>query len=100
YGSTIQTGIGFTGIAVALLGRNTPLGIAVGALIFAYLAQQASPLGITAGISPEIILVTQGVVVLSVVIAYEVVSRYRSRLEQSAVAAALEAERRHEEVAA
>ena len=90
YGSTIQTGIGFTGIAVALLGRNSPWGIALGALIFAFLTQQASPLGITAGISNEIIAVTQGVVVLSVVIAYEVVRRYRVRAEQREVAAALQ----------
>jgi flagellin-like protein len=90
YGSTIQTGIGFAGIAVALLGRNHPVGIAFGALIFAWLGVQANPLGILAGISPEIIAVTQGVVVLSVVIAYEVVRRYRQRLEQSEVAAALE----------
>jgi len=86
YGSTIQTGIGFTGIAVALLGRNNPGGIAVGALVFAFLAQQATPLGIEADISPEIIAVTQGVVVLSVVIAYEVVRRYRGRMEQAQVA--------------
>ena len=91
YGSTIQTGIGFAGIAVALLGRNNPLGIAAGALIFAYLNEQANPLGILAGISPEIIAVTQGVVVLCVVIAYEVVRRYRNRLEQRSVAEALEA---------
>jgi len=91
YGSTIQTGIGFAGIAVALLGRNHPLGIAAGALIFAYLSEQATPLGILAGISPEIISVTQGVVVLCVVIAYEVVRRYRNKVEQRDVAAALEA---------
>lgn len=91
YGSTIQTGIGFAGIAVALLGRNHPLGIAGGALIFAYLSEQANPLGILAGISPEIIAVMQGVVVLCVVIAYEVVRRYRNRLEQRSVAEALDA---------
>ena len=45
YGSTIQTGIGFTGIAVALLGRNNPIGIAFGALIFAFLNEQANRLG-------------------------------------------------------
>jgi simple sugar transport system permease protein len=100
YGSTIQTGIGFAGIAVALLGRNHPLGIAVGALIFAYLNEQANPLGILAGISPEIIAVTQGVVVLCVVIAYEVVRRYRTRLEQRSVAEALDASAKPKEVAA
>ncbi|MBY9076372.1 ABC transporter permease [Nocardioides sp. WL0053] len=100
YGSTIQTGIGFAGIAVALLGRNHPLGIAAGALIFAYLSEQANPLGILAGISPEIIAVTQGVVVLCVVIAYEVVRRYRNKLEQRAVAEALEAPGPSKEVTA
>lgn len=90
FGSTIQSGIGFAGIAVALLGRNNPIGVAFGALIFAFLNEQANPLGILAGISPDIILITQGAVVLSVVIAYEVVRRYRQRLEQGAVADALD----------
>jgi simple sugar transport system permease protein len=100
YGSTIQTGIGFAGIAVALLGRNHPLGIAAGALIFAYLSEQANPLGVLAGISPEIIAVTQGVVVLCVVIAYELVRRYRNRLEQRSVAEALDASQQSKEVSA
>ena len=43
YGSTFQTGLGFTGIAVALLGRNNPIGIAFGALLFAFLTEQANP---------------------------------------------------------
>jgi simple sugar transport system permease protein len=93
FGSTIQTGIGFTGIAVALLGRNSPWGIAIAALIFAYLNQAASPLGIQADISTEIIAVTQGVVVLSVVIAYEVVRRARLRAEQAEVSRQLRQQR-------
>jgi general nucleoside transport system permease protein len=89
YGSSFQTGLGFTGIAVALLGRNNPVGIAFGALIFAFLSEQATLLNILAGISPDIVNVTQGVIVLTVVIAYELVRRYRVRLEQAHVAAAL-----------
>ncbi|MBA2640490.1 MAG: ABC transporter permease [Nocardioidaceae bacterium] len=100
YGSTIQTGIGFTGIAVALLGRNNAWGIAFAAMVFAYLNQQASPLSIEADISTEIIAVTQGVVVLSVVIVYEVVRRYRVRLEQTEVARALRQQRKEQGVAA
>lgn len=92
YGSTIQTGIGFAGIAVALLGRNHPVGIAFGALIFAFLTEQSNRLSILADISPDIILVTQGIVVLSVVIAYELVRRYRNKLEQQDVARALSRE--------
>ncbi len=90
YGSSFQTGLGFTGIAVALLGRNHPVGIAFGALIFAFLSEQATLLNILAGISPDIIAVTQGVIVMAVVIAYEVVRRYSARLEQAQVAAQLD----------
>ena len=93
YGSSFQTGLGFTGIAVALLGRNNPVGIAFGALIFAFLSQQATLLNILAGISPDIISVTQGVIVIAVVIAYEIVRRYRVRTEQAQVGTEL-AERR------
>ena len=99
YGSTFQTGIGFAGIAVALLGRNNPIGIAFGALIFAFLNNQANALNILAGVSPDIIAVTQGIIVLAVVIAYEVVRRYRVALEQAAVAAQVEAPSAEEAVA-
>jgi len=93
YGSAFQTGLGFIGIAVALLGRNHPVGIAFGALVFAFLSEQATLLNILAGISPDIVYVTQGVIVLAVVIAYEVVRRYRVRVEQAQVAAELASQR-------
>ena len=86
YGSSFQTGIGFLGIAVALLGRNSPVGIAFGALIFAFLNEQGNLLNIYVGVSPDIVAVTQGVIVMAVVIAYQVVARYRERLEQTSVA--------------
>ena len=93
YGSTFQTGIGFAGIAVALLGRNNPIGIAFAALIFAFLSEQGNLLNILVGVSPDIVAVTQGVIVMAVVMAYEVVRRYRVRLEQTAVADELAASR-------
>ena len=77
-------------IAIALLGRNHPIGIAIGALLFAWLDQQSNPLQILLDVSPDIVKVTQGVIVLTVVIAYEVVRRYGVRLEQRHVAAALD----------
>jgi general nucleoside transport system permease protein len=86
YTTTFQAGLGFTGIAVALLGRNNPWGIAVGALLFAYLSEQATRLELLVGISSELVVVTQGVVVLAVVIAYEVAGRYRRAQEQREVA--------------
>ncbi|MGZ5409987.1 MAG: ABC transporter permease subunit, partial [Aeromicrobium sp.] len=90
YGSTFQSGLGFAGIAIALLGRNHPVGIAIGALLFAFLDEQSNPLQILLDVSPDIVKITQGVIVLTVVIAYELVRRYGIRLEQSNVASALD----------
>lgn len=100
YGSTFQSGLGFAGIAIALLGRNHPVGIALGALLFAFLDEQSNPLQILQDVSPDIVKITQGTIVLTVVIAYEVVRRYGIRLEQRQVAAALDEDRPSKEVTA
>jgi simple sugar transport system permease protein len=92
YGSTFQSGLGFAGIAIALLGRNHPVGIALGALLFAFLDEQSNPLQILVEVSPQIVAITQGVIVLTVVVSYEVVRRYGVRLEQRQVAEALRRE--------
>ena len=86
YGTAFQIGIGFLGLAVALLGRNQPLGIAFGALLFAFLTAQSNTLTLSSSIPPSIVQITQGIAVLAVVVAYEVVRRYRTRIEQSNVA--------------
>jgi len=86
YGTTFQAGLGFTGIAVALLGRNQPVGMIFGAVLFAFLTAQSNSLTLQTDISASVVLITQGVAVLAVVVAYELVRRYRTRLEQRAVA--------------
>lgn len=100
YGSTFQSGLGFAGIAIALLGRNHPIGIAVGALLFAFLNERSNKLQILVGVSPDIVAITQGVIVLTVVISYELVRRYGVRLEQQHVARALAPTDQPEEVKA
>jgi simple sugar transport system permease protein len=67
-------GYGFTGIAVALLGRNHPGGIAFGALLWSFLDKSALALD-NVGVPREIVTIMQGAIVLSVVVAYEVVRR-------------------------
>lgn len=84
YGLDFPAGLGFTGIAIALLGRNHPVGIAFGALLWAYLDVSSVILDIE-GVSREIVTIMQGSIVLSVVIAYELVRRYRLRAEQARV---------------
>ena len=72
-------GLGFAGIAVALLGRNHAVGMAVGAMLFAFLDASSSVLQITGSASREIIIIMQGLILLSSVIAYEFVRRIRER---------------------
>ncbi|MFF3444423.1 ABC transporter permease [Streptosporangium sp. NPDC002721] len=74
FGLDFPAGAGFTGIAVALLGRNTPLGIALAALLFGFLERSALILDIE-GVPKEIVTIMQGVIVISVVVAHEVVRR-------------------------
>jgi len=91
---TFPQQLGFTGIAVALLGRNTPLGIGLGAVLFGFLetttgALQFSP-NAALKIPNEMALVMQGAILLSVVIAYELVRRFELLMEGKAVAKAAE----------
>jgi general nucleoside transport system permease protein len=78
YSQDFPAGLGFTGIAIALLGRNNPIGIALGALLWGFLDSSATRLEFV-GIPREIVYIMQGVLVLSVVIAYELVRRYQVR---------------------
>jgi simple sugar transport system permease protein len=79
--------LGFTGIAVALLGRNNAVGMALGALLFGFLDRSALILDLE-GIPKEVVQIMQGVIVLAVVIAYEVVDRWIAGREIKAAAEA------------
>jgi len=58
-------GAGFTGIAVALMGRNHPLGVLIAALLFGALAQGGAELAFEMPDVPrETVLVVQGLVIL------------------------------------
>jgi general nucleoside transport system permease protein len=74
YSLDFPTGLGFAGIAVALVGRNHPGGIALAALLFGFLDRSAQILDLN-NIPKEIFLIIEGIIILAVVIAYEVVRR-------------------------
>ena len=57
-------GAGFIGIAVALMGRNHPLGIVLAAILFGFLYQGGAQLGIDTKIPMELRIVMQGLVIL------------------------------------
>jgi len=88
YSLDFPTGIGFTGIGIALLGRNSPIGIAFASLLWAFLDQSSQILDFN-DIPKEIVAITQAAVLLSVVVVYEVVNRVGQRIDQRHVAAQL-----------
>jgi general nucleoside transport system permease protein len=99
YNLDFPAGLGFTGIAIALLGRNSPIGIVFGSLLWAFLDVSRQILDLS-GVSKEIVTIMQGVAVLSVVIAYELVRRYRITAQQRDVGRQLAAEAEMAEVTA
>ncbi|MCB2116641.1 MAG: ABC transporter permease [Rhodobacteraceae bacterium] len=57
-------GAGFIGIAVALMGRNHPLGVFLAAILFGFLYQGGAELGLWTSIPIELRTVVQGLVIL------------------------------------
>jgi ABC-type uncharacterized transport system permease subunit len=78
FGTEFTAGLGFLGIAVALLGRNSPLGIAFAALLFAFLDRAAVPLQF-ADIPASVVTIIQGTIVLAVVVANEIARQITRR---------------------
>ena len=62
----ITLGIGFTSIAVGLVGRNTPIGVILAGVLFGALAAGATKMQNTGGISRDIVYVLLAFVILSV----------------------------------
>ncbi|MGH8946163.1 MAG: ABC transporter permease [Acidimicrobiia bacterium] len=89
---------GFDGIAVALLGRNHALGMGLGAVLFGFMERAALILDLR-DVPREIVTIIQGTVVLTVVIVYEIFTRYVQRRTVAAAARAT-AEREREAEAA
>ncbi len=87
YGTEFTAGLGFLGIAVALLGRNSPLGIALAALLFAVL-DRAAPLLQFEDIPASVVTIIQGTIVLAVVVANEIARRLARRSAERAGARA------------
>ena len=86
FDETFVAGIGWAGISVALLGRNSPVGMFFASLIWAFLDIATRGFQ-TIGISNKLSAIMQAVVLLAVVIAYTVVSRRTKAAEAQAVAA-------------
>jgi simple sugar transport system permease protein len=87
YGDAFPTTIGFTGLGLALLGNNSPIGIAAAALVWSTIERATQTLG-PLGIPPEIGRILQGSFLLVAVIVYEVIRRRNAAAAVAAAAAA------------
>jgi ABC-type uncharacterized transport system permease subunit len=83
YSSDFTSGLGFLGIAVALLGRNHPGGLALAAILYAFLDRASVPLQ-AASLPSSVITIIQGTIVLAVVVANEIAGRITRRAAERA----------------
>ena len=84
YSISFPSGFAFTGLALALLGRNHPVGIALAAFFWAFLDRSSGVLDLN-GVPREIITIMQGTLILSIVVAYQLVKIVNKKQEQKFV---------------
>ncbi|MCX4691417.1 ABC transporter permease [Streptomyces sp. NBC_01408] len=84
YNLAFPVGVGFTGITIALLGRNSPIGIFFAALLMAFIDKASASLD-QEGYAKEIGTIMKGLIVIAVVVSYELVRRYGIRRQQQKV---------------
>ncbi len=76
------TGVGFDGIAVALLGANTPLGVIFGAVLFGSLKYGSLNMPNEAGIPTEIVSIVIAIIIFFVASSY-VIRLFLERISKS-----------------
>ena len=86
YGDAFPVMVGFTGLGLALLGGNHPVGIAAAAIVWSTIERATQRLG-PIGVPQEIGRILQGSFLLVAVIAYEVVRRKNNAAAAAAAAA-------------
>jgi ABC-type uncharacterized transport system permease subunit len=69
-------GLGFLGISVALVAKNNPVGVIAAALLFGFLDRGAQGVQFFARVPKEVIVILQALIILSIVVAYELLNRY------------------------
>lgn len=86
-GVNYERELGFTGIAVAFLGRNHPAGVPLAAIMLGLLFRGEDGIAIATDLPREIVIILEGLLILSVVVAYELVRRWLVRRQQRTVRA-------------
>jgi general nucleoside transport system permease protein len=73
--------LGFTGIAVAFLGQNNPIGIVFAAILWAVLSRGETALQLGTNLPREFVIILQGILIFCVVVVYQVAKRRLARRE-------------------
>lgn len=81
-------GYGFTGIAVALVGRNGALGIVLASLLFGFLSRGGMGIQVLQRVPMETYYILQGLIILCIVVGSEVVRRLARAQQKREEAAA------------
>ncbi|MDP6418212.1 MAG: ABC transporter permease [Candidatus Krumholzibacteria bacterium] len=80
-----SSGLGFLGIAVALMGRNHPFGVVLAALLFGFLNTGALEIDIFTEVPRELVVVMQALVIVLVLAMSESATRRKRRRGKGAV---------------
>ncbi len=86
YTFEIASGLGFDGIAIALIGRNSPIGVVFSAILFAFLKQAGYGLQLYTSVPNAIIYMITGLMILFIVVINEIVTRYIRTLRKKEAA--------------
>ncbi len=73
--------LGFTGIAVAFLGQNNPIGIVFAAVLWAILSRGETALQLGTDVPREFVIILQGILIFCVVVVYQIAKRRLARRE-------------------
>ena len=83
----IFEGLGFDGIGVAFIGRNSPFGVVLAAMLFGVLDQGGLAIDVSTKVPREIVLVLKAVILIFVVVAVEITKRMMKRMRKREEAA-------------
>ncbi|WP_018963161.1 ABC transporter permease [Coprothermobacter platensis] len=81
----ITKGLGFTGLAVALLARNNPIGVVFAGLLFSFLTRAGYGLQMYTKVPNSLINAISGIMILSVVVFDQILRRYVRTLRRKEV---------------
>ncbi|MDB4443804.1 ABC transporter permease [bacterium] len=75
-------GLGFDGIGVALIGRNSPFGVVLAALLFGILDHGGLAIDVSTNVPREIVLVLKATILIFVVVSTEITKRMMNFIQK------------------